>query len=127
MWRVMWRGWRGWPELAKWIVQVLILCGLCPSIQANTTADSAQASATSNPAPIRIALLLPLHSESLRRHAQAVQAGFAAGYEREQAGITISLIETDDSTTGILTGYDDALANHDIVVGPLSRSGVTAI
>lgn len=75
----------------------------------------------------RIALLLPVRSEMLGRAAIAVRKGFQAAYDREPAGISITLVETDDAPEGLVPAYASAVAAHDIVVGPLSRSGVAAI
>jgi outer membrane PBP1 activator LpoA protein len=94
------------------------LTGLCAPVQANTTTQAA---------PLRIALLLPLRSNTLGQAAEMVRAGFMAGYEREQDGATVSVIETSDDAEEIVSGYIAALATHDVVVGPLSRSGVSAI
>jgi outer membrane PBP1 activator LpoA protein len=77
--------------------------------------------------PMRIALLLPLHSDSLARVSEAVRAGFMAAYQYEPSNITVNLIETGDSAQDVLSGYRNAVANNDIVVGPLTRSGATAI
>ncbi|MDB5762183.1 MAG: hypothetical protein JWQ21_1178 [Herminiimonas sp.] len=80
------------------------------------------------PAPVRIALLLPLRSDALGSAADAVRAGFLAANEREKDGsLTINVIETGDAPQDILSVYGAALSGNDIVVGPLSRSGVTAI
>lgn len=77
--------------------------------------------------PTRIALLLPLHSDSLARVSEAVRAGFMAAYQYEPSNITVNLVATGDSAQDVLSGYRDAVANNDIVVGPLTRSGATAI
>lgn len=75
----------------------------------------------------RVALLLPVRSEMLGRAAIAVRKGFQAAYDREPTGISLTLIETDDDPAGLVAAYASAVAAHDIVVGPLSRSGVAAI
>ncbi len=76
---------------------------------------------------IRIAVLLPLKSPTLGNAAQAVLAGVKAGYERESSRLTIDMIDTDGSTADAVRGYNEAVANHDIVIGPLSRSEVAAV
>ncbi len=78
-------------------------------------------------APIRIALLLPLHSDRFGAAAQAVRAGFLAAHEREPDAIDITVLETADGPHNAMLAYDDALANHDIVVGPLARADVAAV
>ncbi len=76
---------------------------------------------------VTVALLLPLRSGTLREAAEVVRAGFQAAYEREYDHITVNIIETDDTPQDILAGYGTASAQADIIVGPLSRAGVTAI
>lgn len=77
--------------------------------------------------PVRIALLLPRRSESLAQVADAVRSGFMAAYQYEPANIVVNLVETGDSAQDVLSGYLDAVMRNDIVVGPLTRSGATAI
>ena len=89
--------------------------------------DSPLRAAASARPPIRIALLLPTRSEALRQPAEALRAGFMAAYEREREGITVNLIETGDDTDEILNAYMAAKKDNDIIVGPLSRSGVGAV
>ena len=125
--------------------------GLCAPAQANTTTQAAPApipavvraatasSATqlaaaaidlapdSKPAALRIALLLPLRSDTLGQAAEMVRAGFMAAYQREPDGATVSLIETSDDAEEVVSGYIGALSTHDVIVGPLSLSGVTAL
>lgn len=78
--------------------------------------------------PKRIALLLPLRSEALGQPANVVRAGFIAAYEREkEQGVTISVIETTEAAQDVLAAYNAAVPGHDIMVGPLTRTGATAI
>jgi len=77
--------------------------------------------------PTRVALLLPSRSEGLQQVSDAVRAGFMAAWQHERANIVVNLIETGDSAEDVLAGYQNAAASNDIVVGPLTRSGVTAI
>jgi outer membrane PBP1 activator LpoA protein len=79
------------------------------------------------PPSVRIALLLPLRSEALSQAADAVRAGFEAAREREPDGIAVDVIETGDTAQEILSSYSGATDQHDIVVGPLSRTGVAAL
>lgn len=139
--------------LSQWVRAVLmagVLCGLCLPVRANTTMPTANMvrTATNTPPimlaqtdlampvpgageqpsePVRVALLLPLKSSTLRTAADAVRAGFRAAYEQDLDNIAITVIETDDSPQDGLTAYGTATAQHDIVVGPLSRTGVTAV
>lgn len=78
--------------------------------------------------PTRIALLLPLHADALAQVANVVRAGFMAAYEREkEPGLTVTVMETTEGVQDVLSGYNAAAANNDILVGPLTRTGVTAI
>ena len=120
-----------------------VLGGLCLPVQANTTAAETPAPTSgAAQAPVavpfavdlstterllRVGLVLPLQSEILRGAAEAVRAGFLAAHEREMDGVTVNVIETTDSAQDTLTGYKNAVAQNDIVVGPLSRTGVTAV
>lgn len=139
--------------LSQWgkaIVLCSVLGGLCLPVHANTTpvenaaaSPTAQSGAQSAAQPavaipsavdlstterlVRVALLLPLRSETLHAAADAVRAGFQAAHEREKDGIAISIVETGDSAQDTLAGYQNASAQNDIVVGPLSRTGATAV
>lgn len=75
----------------------------------------------------RIAVLLPLRSETLGPPSDALRAGFMAAWERERDGLTVTVIDTGDSADETLNAYMAAVKTHDIVVGPLSRSAVTAL
>lgn len=118
-----------WREMAKGLVLAAVLSGLCPSTQAITTTapPGTAADPDRSPPSVRMALLLPLRSESLGAAADAVRAGFLAGYAHETDGVAVNVVETDDSASGLITGYAEAAAHNDIVIGPLSRSGVTLI
>lgn len=134
------------------LAKVLLLCamsgGLCIPAQANTTAPlpfdaiplqvqtdlavpspSFDVPAASSPSrlPTRIALLLPLRSGALLQAANAVRAGFITAQERAQDDAIVDVIDTGDAPADILDAYEQALVHHDIIVGPLSRSAVTAL
>lgn len=119
-----------------------LLGGLCLPVQANTTAGEPASIVTATPGVaaipsaidlstterlVRMALVLPLKSETLRGAAEAVRAGFQAAHEREPEGIAISIIESGDSAQDTLAAYRNASAQNDIVVGPLSRTAATAV
>lgn len=76
---------------------------------------------------VHIALLLPLQSEALREAADAVRAGFQAGLERDQAEVSVDVIDSGEAPQDVVTRYKEASLQHEIVVGPLSRSGVTVV
>jgi outer membrane PBP1 activator LpoA protein len=78
--------------------------------------------------PVRIGLLLPLQSAALGQAASIVRDGFLASHEWEKdERLTIDVIQTGDAVSEVLSAYHSAAQAYDIVVGPLSRSGVTAI
>lgn len=77
--------------------------------------------------PVKIALLLPTRSTSLARVSDAVRAGFMAAYQKDPGNVSVNLVETGDAPKDVLAGYRDAVAANDLVVGPLTRSGATAI
>lgn len=79
------------------------------------------------PLSMHIALLLPLRSETLGKAAEAVRTGFMAAYARDQEGATVTVIATDDTVPQTLSAYLEAQAAHDVIVGPLSRSSVSAV
>lgn len=123
-------------QWAKLMVLGVVLSGLCLPARANTTGQVGVAGGGVETSPvdlsttektISIALLLPLRSDILREPAEVLRAGFQAAYERERDGIRINIVETGDSPQDILSGYKAASALNDVVVGPLSRTGVTAV
>jgi outer membrane PBP1 activator LpoA protein len=77
--------------------------------------------------PARIALLVPLQSETLGLPAQAVRDGFLAAFERDREGLEVEVVATSDNPDDTLATYRRAAANSDIVVGPLARSAVAMI
>ncbi len=91
------------------------------------SADSSSLVPALPPSNVRVALLLPLHSEALGQAANAIRAGFLAAYAFEKSGIAVDVIDTGDNAEEVLTSYTGALTDHDVIVGPLSRSAVSAI
>jgi outer membrane PBP1 activator LpoA protein len=75
----------------------------------------------------RIALMLPLRSETLGAPSDALRAGFMAAYERDPTGFTVNLVETGDTAQDTLDAYAAAVEQNDIVVGPLARPAVSAL
>jgi uncharacterized protein len=77
----------------------------------------------------RIGVLLPLSSHSFGRAAESLQRGFehAARLETD-SGFDIVIYATTEDPANVLTGYERALADGpQLVVGPLTRNGVTAL
>ena len=76
---------------------------------------------------VRMALLLPLRSPTLKPAAEMVRDGFRAAHERDGANVDLTVIETDDFAPNILSAYRNAAPRYDVMIGPLSRSAVTAL
>ena len=76
-----------------------------------------------------IALLLPLNSSAFGKHAEAVINGFhAAARVQGSAALPIRVYATGDDPRQVVEIYSQALANGArLVVGPLTRSGITAL
>lgn len=113
-------------KMAKALLLASVVSGLCAPAQANTTAGD-----TAETPPVagvtRLALMLPLRSGVFGAAADAVRTGFLTAYEREKEGIAITIIETGDTTQDMVDAYRTASDKYDVIVGPLSRSAVTAI
>jgi uncharacterized protein len=80
--------------------------------------------------PSRIALLLPLKSATFGRAAEAVKEGFLAASQVAGAepSLPIEIYDSEEGSKNLLTIYDRILNdNARIVVGPMTRSEVTAI
>lgn len=94
--------------------------------------DSPAAPADQAPPPAggritHVGLILPLRSAALAAPADALRAGFMAAFERDKSGFELQIIETGDNPQETLDAYQRALADNDIIVGPLSRSAVGAL
>lgn len=76
-----------------------------------------------------IALLLPVNAEKFARHAEAVKTGFLnAARAQGWSPLPIRVHAVTDDTQDIVAGYRRALvAGARMVVGPLTRDGVTAL
>ena len=76
-----------------------------------------------------IALILPLTSPSFGRHADAVRLGFAAGARAVgKNALPFRVYTVNEDTLNVLTIYEQAIeSGAQLVVGPLTRSGVAAI
>jgi uncharacterized protein len=76
-----------------------------------------------------VALLLPLDSQAFSRHAEAVRNGFfAASQIRGGSPLPVRVYATGDDPRQVTEGYLRAVsAGARVVVGPLTRNGVTAI
>ena len=81
------------------------------------------------PQVAHIALLLPLDSPSFARHAEAVKNGFlAAAKVQRSAPLPLRIYAIGDDERSAVDNYRRALDNGArLVVGPLTRNGVSAI
>jgi hypothetical protein len=81
------------------------------------------------PQVAHIALLLPLESPSFSRHAEAVRNGFlAAAKVQRSAPLPLRIYAVGDDERSAVDNYRRALENGArLVVGPLTRNGVSAV
>jgi uncharacterized protein len=82
---------------------------------------------TEKPFP-HIALLLPLQSAVFGSAAEAVQQGFMAAIDPKRLLMPVRVYSNFDENNGVVAIYRQAIANGArAVVGPLTRSGVSAL
>jgi len=76
-----------------------------------------------------VALLLPTESEAFARAAEAVRGGFLEAWKKQAPRtLPMRLYPVTDDPQYVITAYRRALAaGAQIVVGPLTRNGVTAL
>lgn len=91
-------------------------------------ATAAATAATPAPPAGEIALLLPLKSPDFQDAAEALRIGFMRARERDGNRLSVTILSTDASGEQIVLEYDAAVrAGAKVVVGPLTRSGVSAV
>jgi len=103
--------------------------GLCVAA-GNEASAVAKASviASAPEGAVQLALLLPLASPDFARQAEAVRLGFMAAHKHSGEKLTIGIIATDASSENILAGYDKAAKlGARLIIGPMTRSGVSAL
>ncbi len=94
---------------------------------AATPAPAAEKPAAAAPAP-HIALLLPTRSKVFARHATALRDGFMAARSQNQTVLPVREYPVSGAVDETLKNYRDAIAaGAKVVVGPLTRDGVTAL
>jgi uncharacterized protein len=76
-----------------------------------------------------VALILPLASPSFSRHADAVKQGFLAAAKVAGANAPpVRIYAANEDTLNVLTVYEQAVeSGAQLVVGPLTRNGVSAL
>jgi uncharacterized protein len=79
--------------------------------------------------PPHIALLLPIKSDTLGHAAEMVRLGFYAAWRADRsARLPVQLYETGDDAADIVASYRSATeGGAKIVVGPLTRGGISAV
>ena len=112
--------------LAIILMSVIII--LCGSSQAFSTHPDKYFMSGTVPEP-HIALLLPLQSSIFGRASNGVKEGFIAATKHEKTlPLDIKIYATSDDPLDILNSYQQALnAGAAIVVGPLTRNGVSIL
>lgn len=97
-------------------------------------ADIPASAASAAPAPIAVApgllvaLLLPLDAPDFAPPAEAVLAGCKAALALVEGRPSLQVVRTDASGAHIMAGYEAAtLRGAAVIVGPMTRNGVTAL
>lgn len=99
--------------------------GLCVAAEQEASAGAIAPEGAVAPA---LALLLPLASADFARPAEALKLGFLAAHRHGGAGLSIAIYATDASGESILSAYARAVqAGARLVIGPMTRSGVSAL
>ncbi len=79
-------------------------------------------------AAAHIALLLPLKSPAFGRAAEVVKQGFMAGASVQSGALPVTVYSSGSETDDIVSTYLQATqAGASVVVGPLTRNGVSAL
>jgi outer membrane PBP1 activator LpoA protein len=104
---------------------VLLLHGMELCVAADNEASAGAPADAVQPA---LALLLPLASPDFARAAEAVRQGFMAALKHSGEKLAVGTFSTDASGESILAGYEQAVKlGARLVVGPMTRSGVSAL
>ena len=99
--------------------------GLCVAADNEASAGATAPAGVVQPA---LALLLPLASPDFARPAEAVRLGFMAALKHSGEKLTVGVFATDASSESILAGYEQAVKlGARLVVGPMTRAGVSAL
>jgi uncharacterized protein len=86
---------------------------------------SGQARATTQP---HVAVLLPLQSNSFGKHADSVRLGVFAAASLDQGSLPVIVYSTPEDPYRVLEAYERAVSTGAVaVIGPLTRSGVSAL
>ncbi len=87
-----------------------------------------EAASPATAANAHIALLLPLKSPAFGRAAEVVKQGFMAGASLQSGALPVTVYPSGSETDDIVATYLQATqAGASVVVGPLTRNGVSAL
>ncbi|MCG2585177.1 penicillin-binding protein activator [Massilia sp. TS11] len=111
----------------RWIAGLLGAILLAHAAPGGATGRLCASTPPNTSAPCRIALLLPLQSDSLGQAAQALRDGFLAAASVDAQAPAISLIDSGDTPASAQDAYARAAAGHVLIVGPLGKSLVAAL
>ena len=127
------------PAFLLTLLAILYGCAITFATRAENAVPSAWQSApakpgdgnpqTNNPPKPHIALILPLKSESFGAAAEIARQGFIAAANRQGGSrLAVKTYATTEQTDEIVATYQLALAaGAQVVVGPLTRDGVSAL
>jgi outer membrane PBP1 activator LpoA protein len=112
------------------VVRGVVLGACWPALSA-----LAQGTATEAPRRVRmgtsgvdVALLVPPQNGPFARATASVVAGVKAAHARDGAGIRVEVIEVDDQADELALIYSELRdRNFSLVLGPITRNGVTAL
>ena len=109
--------------------RLAVILGLLPALLYGGAALFATGTAGAAAREPHIALMLPLASPSFGRHADAVRMGFLAGAKTAGKNApAVRVYTVNEDTLNVLTVYEQAVeSGAQLVVGPLTRNGVTAL
>jgi len=106
-------------------VAAVAVAALCKA--ADNPASAASAARTVAPKPL-VALLLPLDTPDFAAPAEAVLAGCKAAIALLERRPALEVVRTDASSSHIMAGYEAAATRGaTVIVGPMTRNGVTAL
>jgi outer membrane PBP1 activator LpoA protein len=99
-----------------------------PAPPAPAPAPTAAPPRPAAPTAAPITLILPLDSPDFRPAAEALRQGFFAAHTATASRTSVDVRRTDASNASVLEAYAAAIAGGTrVVVGPLTRSGVSAL
>jgi outer membrane PBP1 activator LpoA protein len=110
------------------LILALLYLGVCTLANQHVQAQQSEAPAATAPSP-HVAVLLPIKSPAVGRQADAVRLGIMEA-AKVHRGTTLPLIiyATSDESFDVVEAYERAVrGGAQFVIGPLTRSAVTAL